>query len=423
MKKTHYKTGQTSIVIALVMLIITTSFLLSITAPAIVNLGKTYNLKSSLQSYTLARSVAEDYIYRLFNAMDLPSETTLTIAGMTATASSTDISGGKYVTSVGSNSGFSRYLKYQVILGDSVSFNYGVQCGAGGLRMYNSSTIIGNLYCNGSIIGASNNITGSAVSTGATGLINNIRTGTNAYAHSITNSRVGGNAYYYSNISGTTVIGSSFPNSEDQQPLPFSIPDQEIEDWKATAAAGGIISSPCPYIVNGNTTLGPAKINCDFEVRGGTLTLTGPLWINGNFEASNFTDIAVSSNYSNQSIAIIVDSANRLTGSKIDFGQNGNFAGSGTKSYVLAVSMNNSAELGGSESAVSVANSIQGDLLVFAPHGLVSVANSVSLKEISAYKISTRNNSVITYETGLQNVLFTSGPEGGFSINWYRETR
>jgi len=47
--------------------------------------------------------------------------------------------------------------------------------------------------------------------------------------------------------------------------------------------------------------------------------------------------------------------------------------------------------------------------------------NNAILKEVSAYKIHLKNNAEVVYETGLANVLFSSGPGGGFEIKSWME--
>ena len=49
------------------------------------------------------------------------------------------------------------------------------------------------------------------------------------------------------------------------------------------------------------------------------------------------------------------------------------------------------------------------------------LSNTISIKEASAYKIQLSNSAKIIYETGLANLLFTSGPSGGYSIESWRE--
>ena len=87
------------------------------------------------------------------------------------------------------------------------------------------------------------------------------------------------------------------------------------------------------------------------------------------------------------------------------------------------ISQNNSAELGGSESAISMDNSASGSVILYAGHGLIDIQNSATLKEVTGYKIKAKNSANIVYNTGLANTLFTSGPGGGYEILNWKETQ
>lgn len=84
------------------------------------------------------------------------------------------------------------------------------------------------------------------------------------------------------------------------------------------------------------------------------------------------------------------------------------------------ISQNTSAENGGGESAIKIVNSAQGDLLLYAAHGEILLQNNVELKEVTAYRVHLQNSAKVTYESGLANALFLSGPSGGYTLDkWY----
>ena len=124
-----------------------------------------------------------------------------------------------------------------------------------------------------------------------------------------------------------------------------------------------------------------------------------------------------------KSAAIIADKeTNRSSSSRIFISNSAEFFGSGSnKSYVLLVSRNNNAEGGGSTSAIEASNSANGKVLLYAPHGLVYLSNNIIIKEASAHKIQLSNSAKVIYETGIANLLFTSGPSVGYSIESWRE--
>ena len=145
------------------------------------------------------------------------------------------------------------------------------------------------------------------------------------------------------------------------------------------------------------------------------------MWVAGDIEIENSAIIKLAASLGANSVAVIADnSANRTTSSKIGLENSAQFQNSGTEgSYILFISQNNSASNGGSEKAITVENSASGEALIYAGHGEVHLKNSVNLREVSAYKIRLSNSAQVVYKTGLANLLFTSGPSGGYSIeNW-----
>lgn len=380
----------------------------------------------SAQSFFLAEGAAEDAFYRLKNGDTVTSGDTLALNGATSTITVSDVgSNEKEIVSSGAANNLIRNMTARLTVTSGVAFNYGVQAGPGGFNIQNSASINGNAYSAGPIIGSNSNIIrGDVISAGPSGSIIGIHATSSAYAHTISNSTVSKDAYYQ-NISGTTVGGVSYPGSPDQPLADLPIADSLIDQWEAEAAAGGTITSPCPYRITSNITIGPKKIACNLEISGTpTITLTGPLWVVGNIDIKNSPTLRVSSSLPGKSIVIIADNpTNRTTSSKIELENSTAVAGSGAGSYVLMVSRNTSAESGGSEEAIEIGNSAQGALLVYAGHGEIHLGNSVKLKEVTAYKIKISNSANITYETGLASLVFSSGPGGSWTVGSWKETQ
>jgi hypothetical protein len=86
----------------------------------------------------------------------------------------------------------------------------------------------------------------------------------------------------------------------------------------------------------------------------------------------------------------------------------------------MVVSRNNSAEGGGGTDAIEVQNTSSAPIY-YAPHGSVEIHNSAALKEVTAYKLEIRNSATVTYDSGLANVNFSSGPAGGYEIIHWKE--
>lgn len=302
----------------------------------------------------------------------------------------------------------------------AVSFRYGVQAGEGGFDLTNSSTIDGNVFSSGSVIGHQHNlIKGSVISAGPTGRVYGIHSTSSVFANTIgdasISTEIDEDAYYVTKIN-TTVSGTQYPNSPDQAPVNLPITDAQISGWENEAAAGGIIStcdSGGDYTITSSMSLGPKKIECNLVVKSssGVLTITGPLWVTGNITTQTGPTIRMSPSLGNQNVAIIADNPSDTTGSgKFDIGQSTTFQGSGAPgSFVFLISQNRSAELGGTEIAMDL-NQGASALVAYAAHGLANLSQSVSVREVTAYKIVLRNSANVTYDTGLPSTVFKSGP-------------
>lgn len=337
----------------------------------------------------------------------------------------------KQVTATGyvpnaANPTATRIIKANIsINNDVVSFHYGVQSGRGGFTLENSSSITGNVYAGGSIIGSSQNyIHGDVVSAGPDGLVYGIHATSSVYAHTIGNAStatiVDKNSYYALSQINTTVYGTSHPNSPDLATTSLPISDTQIGEWETAAAAGGTAtcSNGSYNISSGTVNLGPIKIPCDLNISGSSVvTLLGHIWVTGNITFQNFTSVKIDPSLGSESVAIIADNpSNRLTGSTIAVKNNTSFQNSGTAgSFVLLISQNNSSENGGGTRAIELENNVSA-MIAYAAHGLIELENSISLKEVTAYKITLKNSANVKYDTGLISTVFDSGPGGSWGF-------
>lgn len=312
------------------------------------------------------------------------------------------------------------------ISSDIISFHYGIQAGQGGFTLANSASIVGNVFAGGPVIGSgSNYIYGDVVSSGATGLVYGIHATSSVYAHTIgtagTPTTIDKDAYYVTKTN-TTVTGTLHPNSADQATVDLPISDAQITEWENQATAGGIINA-CDgqgnYVVNTNMSLGPVKIECNLVVKStsGVLKVTGPIWVKGNITTQTGPTIRIDPSLGSENVAIIADNPNDQTGSGlISVGQSTVFQGSGAaNSFVFLISQNRSAELGGSTVAISMAQGASA-LVAYAAHGLLTLSQSVSVKEATGYKITLSQSANVTYDTGLPSTVFESGPGGSWAV-------
>ena len=418
-----WRSGQAITIAALFFLIISLTVSLGAVNPVLNQVDSVRSLEKGARSFYGANGVSEDVLYRLKNGMTVGDVETLSYDGYSATATTTAVFDGKEVVAAGNQDNFVRKNKAHLTTGSGASFNYGMQSGEGGIVLENSSSVSGNAYSNGPITGAGSNlIKGDVVSAGPSGSIDGIHATSSAYAHTITDSTIDKDAYYQS-ISGTGVSGALHPNSPDTASTTLPISDAQISEWETDAVAGGTITTPCPYKIDDDTTIGPKKINCDLEISGSpTVTLAGPLWVAGNITIKNTATLAVDPSLFGKSVAIIADkTANRVTSSRISLENSAVFQGAGTNSFILFISQNNDAENGGTSKAITMKNSVAGNVLVYAGHGEISLENSIDVKEVTAWKIRLKNSAEVVYETGLANLLFTGGPVGGYVLDKCRE--
>jgi len=420
------QTGQVALGAVLLFLFISSTIVFGMARAVYHQMKISLDLGLSRSSYYLSEALVEDLVYRYIKGIPpIVNTVSLSLGGQTAWATVSDIPGGKQILSEGDWNDSIRKIRTRITYGSGGSFFYGVQVGEGGLWMENTSSIGGNVASSGSINGTGNMIYGDAISAGSSGLINDVHATSSAYAHTIKDSTVDRDAYFVT-LTNTSVGGTQHPNSPDQATSSLPISDSQIEQWKADAFSGGEVTcTDGKYIISNNVTIGPKKIPCDFEISGNpTITLNGALWIEGNLETKNTPTVRVSSALSNVTVPVVVDNPDdRINSSKIDFNNSSTFQGGGGNSYILFVSQNKSAEDGGAIDAIKAGNSLTGEVLLYAPHGNITLQNTVNLREVTAYKLTTKNSSKVEYKSGLASIVFSSGPSGGFEVLDWRETQ
>lgn len=210
---------------------------------------------------------------------------------------------------------------------------------------------------------------------------------------------------YFQTLIDSTVQGTAYPGSTDPPPKVFPISEANITEWQNQASEGGLTQGN----VNGcNLALGPRKIEGNLTIGNNcTVTIRSPLWITGNITAGNSSKFVLDSSFGSSSGMVIVDG-------RVSLGNGNDLQGSGTPgSYLMLLSTYNSL-LGGNE-AVSVGNSTVSGI-IYAPYGEVELANGASFREVSAWKIELGNNATLTYDVGLANLFFSTGPQGAYSF-------
>lgn len=228
------------------------------------------------------------------------------------------------------------------------------------------------------------------------------------------------NANYFTS---TTVHGSSCPNqycivsNPPREEMPIS--DGVIADWRAAAVAGGTCAEPtCDSsgnlsISNGaSKTIGPLYIPGNLTLsNNATLNLTGTVYVDGDISLSNGCVVRLDSSFSGSSGVLLTDD-------DVQVSNNCTFSGSGQAgSYVLLLTDKNSP----SNTVMDVSNNSAG-VIYYAAKGRIHFSNNATAKEATAYGITMDNGATVTYESGLANLNFSSGPSGGWEINGWAET-
>src|SRR3989344_2475029 len=387
---------------------------------------------AATQALAIAEGALDQAAYQLNQSPSYGGQANTLLGNGTFTIAVSNIdSGTKRITATGfvpnsQNPVAIKIIKANVGLSDSnVSFHYGIQAGEGGFIMDNTSKVVGNVFSGGSVIGSSQNyIYGDVVSSGPNGLVYGIHATSSVYAHTIGNvsesTIIDKDSYYYAAQTNTTVGGTSHPGSIDQASSSLPISDEQISEWETIAAAGGTATcTEGPYNISSESvSLGPVKIPCDLNINGSSVvTINGHIWVTGNITVQNSSVVKMSAALRSSNVAVIADNpSNRLTSSVIRVQNTATFQNSGTAgSFVFLISQNNSAETGGEEEAFELSNSASA-LVAYAAHGLIPLANTVTLKEVTAYKIKLKNSASVTYDTGLPSTVFQSGPGGSWSF-------
>lgn len=241
-----------------------------------------------------------------------------------------------------------------------------------------------------------------------------------AWAPSITFIRPSGKIYCQTatNIYGGKTCDAGSAAKGNPPALPMPVSQSNIDDWHAEALAGGTYTGDYAVHWNG-AILGPKVITGNLTVDGGgTLTLTGTVWVKGYITVSGGGRVALSSSYGHNSGIIITDKYANISG-------DGQFSGSGTVgSYPVIVSSSicpNTTPCAANNSAISLTGG-SGAVVLTAPFGKVNVVGGSACKAINGDSVYISGGGNVTYETGIADMSFKSGPSGGYEITSWKET-
>ncbi len=424
-KKGGTQKGAAVLIAVLFFVFISLALVLALSAPALAHLLVSASLHASAEAFSAAESGVEDAVYRFKSGRNMENGVHTDVGNASVVTTYTQSGGEVEIESEGvALENTIRRDRSVLQLGDGVAFNFGVQAGEGGFELRNSALVDGNVFSAGPVDGQSNDILGSVLVASDHNTISDVVIDDSAHAYRIEDSHVGGDAYYQE-LSNTTVMGDQHPDTDPPDPEELPISDDMVEEWKTHASSTEVINCSGSYTIDSDETLGPTRITCDLDIRQDpTITLEGHVWVEGDIIVRNTPTFEVDGSLGDESVAVIADDpSNRTSGSTIELRNTTEFNGApgSDSSYVLLLSQNEDAELGGGTSAITVEQSTSGDLLVYAGSGEIRLENSVSLKEVTAYRIHARNSAEVIYETGLADTFFSSGPGGGYSIVEWKE--
>ena len=255
-----------------------------------------------------------------------------------------------------------------------------------------------------------------------------------AKANTITNSKICGDAYYQTidtdslNFLNTPTNptcadpltnGTAYPGSPDAPQANMPISQANINQWKEEAQVGEPITGD--YDISTDVSLGPKEItgNLNMTSNNKTLTITGTIYVHGNIDISNGSTIKCDASYGADSCIILADGWIHLS-------NNGIFSGSGTTGSFLMMLTTLActgvpvAGCGHHDGAIDVHNNALG-VIFYASNGMINLHNGVNITEAVAYKLRIDNTAVITYNQGLADSSFSSGPSAGWQISDWKE--
>lgn len=375
----------------------------------------------SKQVMLTAEAAVEDVAYRRVTDKDVDEVEEFNIGGVTAYATTTfNALWVEYTTR--SEAEFAGVVRRaEAVVGEqNINIDFGLLAGTGGISMANNVDIYGDLYANGPVVGNNSaEIYGDAISAGPSGLLEGISATGSVYAHTINDINADEDAFYVVEAAASTVWGTRNNPWPDLPELPLPITDAIIQGWKDDILdIGTVIAATDPeclggtYSITNDISLGWVKIECDLEIRktGDTtvLTMTGPIWVEGNLDFRQGPEVRIDASLGRYSAQFIVDNeSDRINSSQITIRNSTDFYGSGdSRSFVLLLSANEDSSLGGSNEAINIQQSANGDIIAYAANGLVTTNNGIDLIATVGHQIYLEQSSSIIYNVDVSKLFF-----------------
>lgn len=243
----------------------------------------------------------------------------------------------------------------------------------------------------------------------ATGVFIGSTISDDAWAHTVTGATVTGTIYCQV---GTYTNKACNTSRADPTPQPMPLSDANIQDWKDDAATGETITGNYHVNYAGATFLGPKIITGNLLVDGGgTLTISGTLWVQGTIIVTGGGKVKLASSYGTNSGAIVTDGYVSLTGGT-------NFSGSGQSgSYPFLITTSACPAAAGcnGNNAIYLSGGA-GTVALIAQNGNVQINGGSALKQVTAKQVTMDGGATLNYDSGLISENFSSGPGGSWQF-------
>ncbi len=357
----------------LVFTFITLSIVLGSALPVLDSIAIARGQIDSKNSYFVSEAGIEDLAYRIQKGKAYNTSESVPVGTASASVNVADVNGSKALTANANVSGAVRLVQAMLAHGVGADFNYGIQVGTSGLSMDHGSQISGNVYSNQNITG-SGTITGSAV---AVGTIEN------------------GVA-----LSGTKTTGATAS----------AFPSIDVAYWESQATT---IHNGDENLSGSGNSIGNLKIVGNLVIDHTTaVSVTGPVYVTGNITLDHTSQLVIDSSLGSNGTVIVADGKINL-----DHGSNCPPTATTPKGYLLLISTNTA------DDAISLDHPGTSAPLLYAPSGGIQFNHSASAVSLTAKKVTLDHDVTITYDTGLIDAHFSSGPSGGWVIGGWGETQ
>lgn len=356
--------GQAALFVVVLFVALTLAMLGGFSALASSELRAARFLERSKQSYLFAEGALEDAAFRLRSGKQTTQTIVYEESALRATSTITDIVDGKYITVIGMRLPAQRSIAAVLSSPVPTVFNYASQVGDWGLEMFSSTVINGNVFTNGSILGFSG-------------------------------SQINGNVAVVGSISSPAPVVSG-TRSEGVDAV--ALPAIDTAYWESQANINNNPINGDAQYNGGFHTLGPRRINGSLSLNAGAqLTVTGPLYIQGDLLLGSNAVIGLDASFASSSKTVLVEGA-------INFEVNARASATGAspRGYLVLMSLR-------SGDAIELNANTQGEAIFYAPNGWVSMNSNSNATALAGKGVRLNANARLNYDLGLLNVPLEQG--------------